>query len=81
MKQIECIDVTKSYGREMALFHVNCVIKAGKVYALCGGKQQRRQNDSAEDHGRSAFCRIWLTCVSTGSFQLRRPQADRLSVR
>lgn len=36
MKQIECIDVTKSYGREMALFHVNCVIEAGKVYALCG---------------------------------------------
>ena len=36
MKQIECIDVTKSYGREIALFHVNCVIEAGKVYALCG---------------------------------------------
>ena len=36
MKQIECIDVTKSYGREMALFHVNCVIEAGQVYALCG---------------------------------------------
>ena len=37
MKQIECADVSQSYGRKNALFHVDCVIEAGKVCALCGG--------------------------------------------